>query len=57
MVNSDALKGVAAQAAKLGIVDESTIKEMEEKAVQMSKDPSKLIADASSELSKMAANP
>jgi enoyl-CoA hydratase/carnithine racemase len=43
MVNSDALKRVAAQAAKLGIVDESTVKEMEEKAIQMAKDPAKLV--------------
>ena len=56
LVNSEALQGVAGQAAKLGLVDESTIKEMEEKAVQLSKDPKKL-AEAGSALADLAANP
>ena len=57
MVNSDALRVVVKQAAQLGLIEESILKELEEKAVQLSKDPSRLVAGVSSELSKMAENP
>ena len=57
MINSDALKTVTAQAASLGLVDKSTIEQLENQALNLAKDPLKAAKSLGNELEMISNNP